>query len=55
MSKTEKVRKPAKYYAKDAEGDEMKKSTKQSRARHFEKGAKMDDDNPPAYKPALGR
>ena len=36
----------AKYYAKDAEGDKMKKSTKQSRARHFEKGAKMDDDNP---------
>ena len=45
---------PAKYYAKDAEGDEMKKSTKQSRARHFEKGAKMDDDNPAAYKPAPG-
>ena len=44
---------PAKYYAKDAEGDTMKKSTKQSRARHFEKGAKMDDDNPAAYKPAL--
>ena len=43
---------PAKYYAKDAEGDDMKKSTKQSRARHFEKGAKMDDDNPAAYKPA---
>ena len=45
---------PAKYYAKDAEGDDMKKSTKQSRARHFEKGAKMDDDNPAAYKPAPG-
>ena len=45
---------PAKYYAKDAEGDKMKKSTKQSRARHFEKGAKMDDDNPAAYKPAPG-
>tara|TARA_B100000287_G_scaffold98214_1_gene90285 strand:+ start:150 stop:1001 length:852 start_codon:yes stop_codon:yes gene_type:complete len=28
---------PAKYYAKDAEGDEMSKSTKQARARHFEK------------------
>ena len=45
---------PAKYYAKDAEGDKMKKSTKQSRARHIEKGAKMDDDNPAAYKPAPG-
>lgn len=30
------------------------KSTKQARARHFEKGAKMDDDNPAAYKPAPG-
>ena len=29
---------PAKYYAKDAEGDELAKSTKQARARHFEKG-----------------
>jgi hypothetical protein len=28
---------PAKYYAKDTEGDEMSKSTKQSRARHFAK------------------
>mgnify|MGYP001172081057 CR=1 FL=1 len=45
---------PAKYYAKDAEGDDMKKSTKKSRARHFDKGAKMDDDNPAAYKPAPG-
>jgi len=26
---------PAKYYAKDADGDEMSKSTKQARARHF--------------------
>ena len=40
---------PAKYYAGD-----MKKSTKQARARHFEKGSKMDDDNPAAYKPAPG-
>ena len=40
---------PAKYYKGD-----MKKSTKQDRARHFEKGAKMDDDNPAAYKPAPG-
>ena len=45
---------PAKYYAKGAGGKTMKKSTKQSRARHFEKGAKMDDDNPAAYKPAPG-
>ena len=29
---------PAKYYAKDADGDEMSKSTKQARARHFAKG-----------------
>jgi hypothetical protein len=28
---------PAKYYAKDTEGDEMSKSTKQDRARHFAK------------------
>ena len=31
---------PAKYYAKDAEGDDMSKSTKKARARHFEKGKK---------------
>ena len=45
---------PKKYYAKDAEGDEMSKSTKQARARHFEKGAAKDDDDPSAYKPAPG-
>jgi hypothetical protein len=45
---------PKKYYAKDAEGDEMSKSTKQARARHFEKGAKKDDDDDSAYKPAPG-
>ena len=45
---------PAKYYAKDAEGDEMSKSTKTARARHFEKGAKKDDNDPSAYKPAPG-
>ena len=28
---------PKKYYAKDADGDEMSKSTKQARARHFSK------------------
>ena len=32
----------------------LKKSTKISRDRHFTKGAKMDDDNPKAYKPAPG-
>ena len=45
---------PAKYYAKDAAGKKMAKSTKQARDRHFTKGAKMDDDNPDAYKPAPG-
>ena len=40
---------PAKYYK-----GVKSKSTKQARARHFEKGAKMDDDNPAAYKPAPG-
>ena len=29
---------PAKYYAKDADGDEMSVSTKKARARHFAKG-----------------
>ena len=45
---------PAKYYAKDADGDEMSKSTKAARARHFEKGAEKDDNDPSAYKPAPG-
>ena len=45
---------PAKYYAKDAEGDDMSKSTKQARARHFEKGAEKDDGDDSAYKPAPG-
>ena len=49
-----KGKQPRNYYAKDAKGKEMSKSTKQSRARHFEKGADMDDDNPAAYKPAPG-
>ena len=40
---------PAKYYK-----GVKSKSTKQARARHFEKGVKMDDDNPAAYKPAPG-
>lgn len=39
---------PAKYYSG------VKKKTKDSRAAHFRKGAKMDDDNPAAYKPAPG-
>jgi hypothetical protein len=45
---------PKKYYAKDAEGDEMSKSTKEKRARHFEKGAAKSDNDPSAYKPAPG-
>jgi len=45
---------PKGYYAKDAEGKEMAKSTKQKRAAQFAKQAKMDDDNPAAYKPAPG-
>ena len=32
----------------------LKKSTKDKRDAHFKKGAKMDDDNPAAYKPAPG-
>ena len=39
---------PKKYYSG------VTKSTKDDRARHFAKGAKMDDDNPAAYKPAPG-
>ena len=46
---------PAKYYAKGV-GDkkDMKKSTKVARARQFNRQAKMDDDDPNAYKPAPG-
>ena len=33
---------PAKYYSKDTEGDEMSKSTKIARARHFAKGGSRD-------------
>tara|TARA_Y100001972_G_scaffold3887_1_gene4378 strand:+ start:858 stop:2693 length:1836 start_codon:yes stop_codon:yes gene_type:complete len=44
---------PKKYYDKPGKGD-FAKSTKQARARHFEKGAKKDDDDPSAYKPAPG-
>ena len=46
---------------KDKEGTQpdvyykgLKKSTKDKRDAHFKKGAKMDDDNPSAYKPAPG-
>ena len=45
---------PAKYYAKDTEGDAMAKSTKQARARHFAKYGKKDPDSDAAYKPAPG-
>lgn len=45
---------PKGYYAKDARGKEMAKSTKQKRAAQFAKQAKMDDDDPKAYKPAPG-
>ena len=45
---------PKGYFAKDAEGKKMAKSTKAARDRHFKKGAEMDDDNPAAYKPAPG-
>lgn len=45
---------PKKYYAKDAEGDDMSKATKKKRAAHFKKGAAKDDDDPTAYKPAPG-
>lgn len=45
---------PKPYHGKDARGKEMSKSTKIARDRHFQKGAKMDDDNPAAYKKAPG-
>ena len=52
--KKKKGTQPAKYFAKDAEGDEMAKSTKQKRDAHFKKQAKKDDDTKSAYKPAPG-
>jgi len=52
--KDKKGTQPAKYYAKDAEGDEMAKSTKDKRDAHFRKGAEKDDDDKSAYKPAPG-
>ena len=45
---------PKRYYAKDAEGDEMSKSTKDKRASHFAKNSKKADDDDSAYKPAPG-
>jgi len=52
--KDKKGTQPAKYFAKDAEGDEMAKSTKDKRDAHFRKQATKDDDDPKAYKPAPG-
>ena len=52
--KDKKGTQPAKYFAKDAEGDEMSKSTKDKRDAHFNKGRAKDDDDPSAYKPAPG-
>jgi hypothetical protein len=46
--KDKKGTQPAKYYKG------LSKSTKDKRDAHFKKGAKMDDDNPAAYKPAPG-
>lgn len=39
---------PSKYFKG------VSKKSKEARDRHFKKGAKMDDDNPAAYKPAPG-
>ena len=52
--KDKKGTQPAKYYAKDAKGKEMSKSTKDKRDAHFKKGAAKDDDDDSAYKPAPG-
>jgi hypothetical protein len=52
--KDKKGTQPAKYFAKDAEGDEMSKSTKDKRDAHFNKGKAKDDDDASAYKPAPG-
>ena len=46
---------PKKYYAKDAEGDDMSVATKKKRAAHFKKGTAKDDDDPSAYKPAIDK
>ena len=52
--KDKKGTQPAKYFAKDAEGDEMAKSTKDKRDAHFNKGKEKSDDDSSAYKPAPG-
>ena len=52
--KDKKGTQPAKYFAKDAEGDAMSKSTKDKRDAHFNKGKAKDDDDPSAYEPAPG-
>ena len=52
--KDKKGTQPAKYFAKDAEGDAMAKSTKDKRDAHFNKGRAKDDDDPSAYEPAPG-
>ena len=52
--KDKKGTQPAKYFAKDADGDAMAKSTKDKRDAHFKKGAEKSDDDPSAYKPAPG-
>ena len=52
--KDKKGTQPSKYYAKDAEGDKMAKSTKAKRAAQFAKGADLPDDDPKSYKPAPG-
>jgi len=58
---TEATKTPQDQDIKDKEGTQPKryhtglsKSTKSARDAHFKKGAKMDDDNPAAYKPAPG-
>ena len=52
--KDKKGTQPAKYYAKDADGKKMAKSTKDKRDAHFRKQAKKDDDTKSAYEPAPG-
>ena len=52
--KDKKGTQPAKYFAKDADGDKMAKSTKDKRDAHFNKGRAKDDDDPSAYEPAPG-
>ena len=51
--KIKKGTQPIKYFAKDAEGDEMAKSTKDKRDAHFNKGRAKDDDDPSAYEPEV--